>query len=169
MKRNVVYALVLVALSVALLVRPLVPRGLESHPRPAADYAEALRLVDSLRAADSPAIAPECATLLLSHGARTTRVVVLLHGLTNCPAQFDSLARIAYARGANVLVPRLPPHGFADHMTDELARVDADELCRFTDRVLDAAAGLGDSTTVSGLSIGGVMAAWAAQERSDVD
>ncbi len=169
MRRYIVYALVLAAVSVALLVRPLVPRGFASHPHAAAGYAEALRLVDSLRAADSVAIAPECATLLLSHGVRTARVVVLLHGLTNCPAQFDSLARIAYARGANVLVPRLPHHGFADRMTDELARVDADELCRFTDRVLDAAAGLGDSVTVAGLSTGGVMAAWAAQERADVD
>jgi carboxylesterase len=76
---------------------------------------------------------------------------------------------MAYERGANVLVPRLPHHGFADRMTDELARVDADELCAFTDRVLDAAHGLGDSVTVAGLSIGGVMTAWAAQERHDVD
>jgi hypothetical protein len=34
-----------------------------------------------------------------------------------------------------------------------------------TDRVLDAAAGLGDSVTVAGLSIGGVIAAWSGPER----
>jgi dienelactone hydrolase len=154
---------------VALLARPLTPRGLAAHPHPVANYDEAVRLIDSLRTTDSPAIAPMCGTELLGHGARTRRVVVLLHGLTNCPAQCDSLARLAYARGANVLIPRLPHHGFADRMTDELARVDARELRSFTDRVLDAAAGLGDSVTVAGLSIGGVMAAWAGQERADVD
>lgn len=159
----------LLALAAALLARPLAPRGLASHPHPATDYDEAMRLVDSMRTTDTPAIATECGTRLLSHGARTARVVVLLHGLTNCPAQYDSLARLLYARGANVLIPRLPRHGLADRMTDELAEIDARELCEFTDRVLDAAHGLGDSVIVAGLSIGGVMAAWAGQERADVD
>jgi carboxylesterase len=54
-------------------------------------------------------------------------------------------------------------------MTDELARLGSRELREFTDRVLDAAAGLGDSVTVAGLSLGGTMAAWAAEERADVD
>jgi carboxylesterase len=161
--------LLLVVLSAALLMRPLAPRGFESHPKPARSFDDALSLVDALRATDSPAIAPECGTQFLSHGMRTARVVVLLHGLTNCPAQWDSLARLAFAHGANVLIPRLPHHGFADRMTDELARSEAHELCEFTDRVLDAASALGDSVTVAGLSIGGVMAAWAGQQRADVD
>jgi carboxylesterase len=169
MKRVALFVGLLLALAFAFLASPLPTRDLVSHPRPARSYDEALRLVDSLRAADTPAIAPDCGTELLTHGGRTAHVVVLLHGLTNCPAQFDSLARIAYARGANVLVPRLPHHGFADHMTEELALVEARELCAFTDRSLDAAAGLGDTVTVAGLSIGGVMTAWAGQERADVD
>jgi carboxylesterase len=169
MKRVLLAVAALLALGVAFLASPLHPRGLASHPHPVDSYTEALRLVDSLRASDTREIAAECGTELLTHGGRTPRVVVLLHGLTNCPAQFDSIARLAYARGANVLVPRLPHHGYADRMTDELARVEARELCAFTDRVLDAAHGLGDSVTVAGLSIGGVMAAWAGQERADVD
>ena len=162
-------AAALLVLMAAMLLRPLAPRDLGSSPRPATDYGQAIALVDSLRATDSRAIASDCGTLLLTHGVRTTHVVVLLHGLTNCPAQFDSLARLAFARGANVLVPRLPHHGYADKMTTELARVDAGELCAFTDRVLDAAHGLGDTVTVAGLSIGGVLAAWAGQTRADVD
>ncbi len=156
-------------LMVILLTRPLTPGGLGAHARPAASYDEALRLVDSLRAADTPAIASDCGTRLYTRGARTGHVIVLLHGLTNCPEQFDSLGRTLFANGANVLIPRLPRHGFADRMTDELARVDARELCAWTDRVLDAAHGLGDSLTVAGLSVGGVLAAWAGQERRDVD
>ncbi len=105
----------------------------------------------------------------MTHGARTNRVIVMFHGLTNCPAQFDSLGRMSFARGANVLIPRLPRHGFADRMTTELAQINARELCAFTDRVLDAACGLGDSVTVVGLSIGGVLAGWAGQQRADVD
>ncbi len=169
MLRATGYALLFLALAAAWLVRPLAPTGLASRPQPAASYADAVSLVHSLAAADVQGIAPECRTELLTHGERTAHVIVLLHGLTNCPAQFDSLARLAFARGANVLVPRLPRHGLADRMTEELAGLEASELRAFTDRVLDAAHGLGDTVTVAGLSIGGVMAAWAGQERADVD
>jgi carboxylesterase len=151
------------------LARPLPVHGLESRSRPSRDYAEALARVAELAAGDSPAISPECRTLLLTHGHATSRVIVLLHGLTNCPAQFDSIAQLSFARGANVFVPRLPRHGCADRMTDELGLMNADELREFTDRVLDAARGLGDSMTVAGLSVGGTLAAWAAVERHDVD
>ena len=167
--RTVLLLLGPLALTAFLLARPLEPGRLVSHPSPVRDYAQALLLVDSLCAADGPAISTECGTKLMTHGRRTGRVVVMFHGLTNCPAQFDSLGRMAFARGANVLIPRLPRHGFADRMTPELARLNARELCEFTDRVLDAAHGLGDSVTVAGLSIGGVMAGWAGQHRADVD
>ena len=169
MRRYVAAAIALPLLLILWLLAPPSRRGLEPDPHPAGGYDEALRLVDALRAADSSGIAGDCGTRLLTHGARTARVIVLLHGLTNCPAQFDSLGHLAYARGANVLIPRLPRHGFADHMTDELARSDAAELRAFTDRVLDAAHGLGDSVTVVGLSVGGTMVLWAAEERRDVD
>lgn len=150
------------------LASPLPLTGLESRADPARSYAEALRRVTAIQADDSPAIALECHTRLLTHGHRTRRVIVLLHGLTNCPAQFDSLGRRAFEDGANVLIPRLPRHGLSQRMTTALARLDAVELRAFVDRVLDAADGLGDSVTVAGLSIGGTLAAWAAQERPDV-
>ncbi len=169
MRRPAVVLLVAALLGAAWLVRPLTPPAWHSDAHPTRTYAEALRAIEALRAADSLPLMAGGATILRTHGARTARVVVLLHGLTNCPAQFDSLGRIAYERGANVLIPRLPHHGLADRMTTDLARTDPAELRVFTDRVLDAAAGLGDSVTVCGLSIGGVMAAWAGQERAGVD
>jgi alpha-beta hydrolase superfamily lysophospholipase len=151
------------------LASPLPGDGLRSRARPARDYGDALRRIGALRAEDGPGIAPECGTRLLTHGHPTRHVVVMFHGLTNCPAQFESLGRMAFRRGANVLIPRLPRHGFADRMTDALAGADAQELRAFTDRVLDAASGLGDRVTVTGLSVGGTLATWAAQERADVD
>ena len=156
-------------LTASYLAWPLEPREFPSKSEPAHDYPEGVRIVDSLRAMDGESIASACNTTLYTHGHRTRRAIVLLHGLTNCPAQFDSLARMSFARGANVLIPRLPRHGYADRMTTELALVTAKELCAFTDRVIDAAQGLGDSVTVVGISVGGVLAGWAAQERADVD
>ena len=157
-----------IALIAFVLSLPLVPGDLYSRPRPAAGYEDALALVDSLRARDGSEIAAECGSILYTHGQRTAHVVVLLHGLTNCPAQFDSLGRMLHARGANVLIPRLPQHGHADRMTTALARMNAREMCALTDRAVDAARGLGDTVTEVGLSIGGVLAGWAGQERADV-
>ena len=167
--RRLGFFLFLPALLLFVLFLPLTPRGLGSHPRPVRNYAEAVDSIASFARADGPAIAPACRSTLYTHGRRTAQVVLVFHGLTNCPAQFDSLARAAYARGANVFVPRLPRHGFADKMTDELGKSDARELIAFTDRACDVAAGLGDTVTVVGLSVGGTLAAWAAQERTDVD
>ena len=153
----------------AWLASPLPRDGLGSDSHPAANYVDAVHRIDSLRAVEASAISRECGTRLLTHGVPTRHVVVLLHGLTNCPKQFDSLGTILFARGANVLIPRLPRHGFTDRMTEELKHADAVELRVFTDRVLDAAQGLGDSIILAGLSVGGTLVAWAAQERRDVD
>lgn len=169
MRRTLGASIVVLMLLVVWLAAPLPRAGLASDPHPVTDYAGALRLVDSLRSQESTAIASECRTELLTHGGPTRHVVVLLHGLTNCPAQFDSLGRIAFARGANVFIPRLPRHGFADRMTNQLAYCDARELRAFTDRVVDAAQGLGDTVTIAGLSVGGALVGWAAEERPDID
>ncbi|MEP7027607.1 MAG: alpha/beta fold hydrolase [Candidatus Eisenbacteria bacterium] len=169
MRRRLLAFLVLPALLVGGLFLPLSPRGLVSHPHPARNYEEALTRIAAIKSADDARIAPECRTTLYTYGSRTRHVVVLFHGLTNCPAQFDSLGHLVYARGANVLIPRIPRHGFADRMTDQLAESDAREWCAFADSVVDAARGLGDSVTVVGLSLGGTLAAWVAQERRDVD
>jgi alpha-beta hydrolase superfamily lysophospholipase len=170
-KRALPLVLVVAALAASggLLFLPLAPRDLASRPRPATTYEGAMSRVVELSGADGDEVSAACRTTLLGQGRATRRVVVLLHGLTNCPAQFDSLGRILYARGDNVLIPRLPRHGLADRMTDEAGRLDARELRDFTDRVLDAAHGLGGEVVVVGLSVGGTMAAWAAQNRSDVD
>jgi carboxylesterase len=166
--RRVAFFLFLPALVLFVLFLPLTPRGLGSHPHPVRNYAAALDSIAGFVRADSGGIAPECKSTLYTHGRRMAHVILVFHGLTNCPAQFDSLARMAFARGANVFVPRLPRHGFADRMTDQLGKSDARELVAFADRACDAASGLGDTVTVVGLSVGGTLAAWAAQERPDV-
>jgi len=157
----------LLAIAWFLLVPPLT--RFPAHPRPAAKYAEAIERIDALRAADTGDLNPLCKLELMTHGQRTGRAVVLLHGLTNCPRQFDSLGRALYVRGANVLIARIPHHGLADRMTPDLERLTAAELTRFGDEVADIGRGLGDSVTVAGLSLGAVVAAWLAQERHDID
>jgi alpha-beta hydrolase superfamily lysophospholipase len=168
MKRLLAVVLVVLAAAAVLLLRPPSTQRFPSHPHPAASYEEALQRIAAAGAAEGPEIAPECRTNLLTHGARTARAVVLLHGLTNCPEQFRALGERLYRRGANVYIPRLPEHGLADRMTPALVRLDAQAMCAATDQAVDIGRGLGDSVVVVGLCIGGTMAAWAAQERADV-
>jgi len=49
-----------------------------------------------------------------------------------------------------------------------MSRVKAQELARFADEMVDIMHGLGDEIVVGGLSMGGAMTAWVAQERPDV-
>lgn len=146
-------------------VRPL--RGIQS-PQPARSYAAALARLAALQAQESEEINPLCRTQLLSHGQQTAQVIVFLHGFTNCPHQFHQLAARFYDAGYNVLNSRLPRHGLADRLTTTLAGLTAQELAAHTNRVLDIAAGLGAEITLLGFSLGGAMAAWAAQERADL-
>jgi pimeloyl-ACP methyl ester carboxylesterase len=136
--------------------------------RPAASYDEALARFAAIARRDGTEVNPVCHSLLLTHGYRTTRAVVLLHGFTNCPRQFAPLARIFYDRGANVLVPRIPRHGLRDRMTDELSRLTRSEMIGAGAEAVDAAHGLGDTVIVVGLSSTAVVAGALAEQRTDV-
>jgi dienelactone hydrolase len=102
-------------------------------------------------------------SILLSHGAKTEKVFILLHGLTASPPQFAEFGRRLHERGSNVVIPRLPRHGYADRMTEILSELDRDELVDFARTAVDSARELGKRVVVTGFSIGGLLAAWVAQ------
>jgi carboxylesterase len=143
-------------------------RGLKSRPDPASNYPEALERLARLQAADDDRVNPVCRSRGLLHGQKTDRSIVLLHGVTSCPQQFAPLAERFFDRGYNVLLARMPRHGYLDRMTDDLKNLRAEELREFADRVVDVAAGLGEQVTIAGLSGGGIVAAWAAQNRPEL-
>jgi carboxylesterase len=102
-------------------------------------------------------------TIAHLHGERRPRAVVLLHGMSASPTQFDRFARDLHSRGHNVLVPRLPHHGHADRLSTGLARLRPDELYAGAGEYLAIASELGERVTVAGFSLGGLVAAWTAQ------
>lgn len=112
---------------------------------------------------------PLCVNQLLTHGFRTELAIVLVHGYTSAPPQFEALGKEFFNKGYNVLIAALPHHGFSDRMTEEHGRLTAGELAAYADRSLDIATGLGSHVTMMGLSAGGVTAAWAAQQRKELD
>jgi carboxylesterase len=54
-------------------------------------------------------------------------------------------------------------------MNSEHEKLRAEDLIRYADSVVDIARGLGDHVTMAGISCGGLISAWAAQQRQDVD
>ncbi|MBV9297644.1 MAG: alpha/beta fold hydrolase [Verrucomicrobia bacterium] len=143
-------------------------KSLQSHADPAADYAEAVSRFQRLQKTEGPEINPVCRSILLTHGVRTERAVVFFHGYTNCPQQFRQLGHIFYDMGYNVLVPRLPRHGRADRKVENLSPIKAEELRDCADTSVDIACGLGQKVYVAGLSAGGTLTAWIAQNRTEV-
>jgi pimeloyl-ACP methyl ester carboxylesterase len=115
-----------------------------------------------------PNIAEEARTILLDHGRPTGRVYVLMHGLSNNPQQFLQFGRQLFARGHNVLIPRLPYHGDRDTMTEEWARLSEKDVLETANRSVDLARALGSEVTAAGLSLNGTACAWLAQNRSDL-
>jgi carboxylesterase len=128
-------------------------------------YADAIEIIKGLQDLDGPNVNPVCHTRLYTHGGPTERSLLLLHGFTNCPAQFDALARRFHERGWNVLVPRYPRHGYADRLNTAIAELRAEQLIAVANRSAEAAAGLGDRLTVAGLSLGGILAGHVAETR----
>jgi carboxylesterase len=141
---------------------------LRAHPAAAQTYTAAVTLAKAQQRIDDSIAEPMGRSILLTHGHRTARAVLLLHGFTDSPRQFAELADSLFAEGDNVYVPRLPHHAELGGDVSRLARVTAEGLRDFADAATDVAAGLGDSVTVVGLSAGGTVAAWIGQNRREV-
>jgi esterase/lipase len=142
--------------------------ALPSHPSPARDYAEAVARFEKLRLSEEKGVNPLARSIMLTHGNRTDKVIVFFHGYGSSPQQFRELGQRFFQLGYNVLIPLLPHHGMADRKVENLSAVRAEELRDCADTGVDIAAGLGDKIYVSGLSGGGVLAAWIGQNRKEV-
>ncbi len=132
-------------------------------------YEAGIEIAASLKNLDGPNVNLACHTRLYTHGHRTERSLVLLHGFTNCPQQFDALGRHFYGLGWNVLIPRYPRHGYSDRLTTSIAELRSAQLLALANRAAEAGAGLGERLTVAGLSLGGTLTGMLAQERESVE
>ncbi len=169
-KTGLLLALTAILFSAGIWIK--IPHNLPGQiavPDPAADYNESISLVEALQKAEPESMNPLCRLQLMSHGGKSSQAVVLVHGYTNCPQQFKALGERLFVSGNNVLIAPLPHHGFLDRMTEDHAHLQAEELVDYADRVVDIAGGLGERVVMMGISAGGVITAWAAQHRPDID
>ncbi len=167
---GVIIGLVLGLLLIGQL-RPLQLNELNVNPAPINDYDEAVRRAQALVEADkaNTSLNPDCSSRYLSQGKRTERVLVIRHGLTNCPRQFDALASEYYARGYTVLIARIPQHGYADRKSTQAGTLTAEETLTDFSEWVDIAHGLGEKVDLMGLSVGANEVAVLASQRGDID
>lgn len=132
-------------------------------------YEAGMQIAADLKALDGPKVNPICHTRVYTHGRRTEDALVLLHGFTNCPQQFDAFGRSIHELGWNVLIPRYPRHGYADRLNTSIAELRAEHLTAVANRAAQAASGLGERVTVAGLSLGGILAGHLAQTRDGIE
>jgi pimeloyl-ACP methyl ester carboxylesterase/heat shock protein HslJ len=156
--------------SVALALVPVQLPPAQS-PDPAVSYEDALGRVLEIQSQEkaNPEINPTCYTRLLTHDQKVERAIVLLHGFTSCPEQFAQLGEEFYQRGYNVYIPRMPGHGYSDRLGEALKGITPERMADFAMSSVDVVQGLGEHVTVSGLSGGGALTVWLAQERQDID
>ncbi len=167
--------LIVLAVVLAIALWPASTDGLASTAKPVMSYERVLGEIEAIRARERVDVIEPCLSTAMTHGRKTENAVVLVHGLTNCPKQWELFGREIQARGWNVLILRLPDHGIGNPQTGKIGPVSAlsdlsaEKLARYGDQAVDLGRGLGESTHVMGLSLGGTVAAWMAQERSDVE
>jgi pimeloyl-ACP methyl ester carboxylesterase len=132
-------------------------------------YEAGMLVAKQLQALDGPNVNPLCRTRVYTHSRSTERVLLLLHGFTNCPQQFDALGRQFHDQGWNVLIPRYPRHGYMDRLNTTISELRSDQLIALANQSANAAAGLGKHLTVAGLSLGGVLTGHLAQTHDKVE
>lgn len=166
--RRVRWAL-LVGLAVAAYFVFRVPK-FSSVPHPAGDFREAMAKFSAIEKAESLLpVSPDGRSRIFTHGRKTDRAFVLLHGLTNCPEQFVPLARLLFQSGANVVIPRARYAGYVDRMNDVQGLQSGQDLLDQAADGLDIAAGLGSRVSIVGLSGSAVAAAWMAENREGIE
>ena len=128
-----------------------------------------MRIAAGIQDLDGPNVNPLCHTRVYTHGKRVERSLVLLHGFTNCQQQMDELGRQFFDQGWNVVIPRYPRHGYTDRLNNALAELRAEHLTALANRSAEIGAGLGESLTIAGLSLGGILTGYLAQTRAGIE
>lgn len=129
-----------------------------------ADFSPGTRnLIERFTQRDHQYVGEAGRTKILHHGEVRPKAIVLFHGLSASPTQFERFASELFGRGYNVLVPRLPRHGHSDRLSGALEKLNVEELRQFTSDSIELAQGLGERVIVAGFSLGGLLTTWSAQ------
>lgn len=92
---------------------------------------------------------------LLSHGRKTSKAILMVHGLSDSPYYMRSLAEIFYDAGYNVVAVLLPGHGTRP---EDLLDIRLKQWKKEVGLGLEVAGQLGEEVSLAGFSTGGALA-----------
>lgn len=100
---------------------------------------------------------------LMSHGFRTQKSILIMHGLLESPFYMQHFAEYFFDHGYNVYSLLLPGHQSQDR--EALSKVKYTEWITAAEQGFKIAQDLGDEVEILGYSTGGTLAAYLALER----
>lgn len=159
------------------VTRPVVPMAPIAPSKPASTPAREATIAKlrALVAAESKlSLQAGTQTRLFLHEGNPPRgTLVMYHGLTAGTWQFEILAKQAYEQGYDVIVPRMPGHGFKDAQGVEdpsqlPTTKDWNRYTQFGEETYQLAKGLGGAISVLGLSVGANVALSVAEQHNDI-
>lgn len=159
----------LVLLGLILVFTPASLLKPSANPFSYASYEDAVADVSSFDTPEKEQVREICRSRIYESGKKVARTIILWHGYTNCPQQFDELGQRLFAKGYNVLIPRTPGHGHTDRMTEALGNLTFEDFQKYIQRSVAIGHMLGDDVTVVGLSGGGTFALWAELYESGIN
>lgn len=107
---------------------------------------------------------PKHLPYLLSHGHKTEKSVLLIHGIYSSPLYFKGIAQAYFEQGHNVVTILLPGHWEKDFYS--MGQTTVEDWIAEADLGFEMALELGDKVILSGHSLGGLLATEQAQKRS---
>jgi pimeloyl-ACP methyl ester carboxylesterase len=137
--------------------------------KPVSSFQDTVKKVENIISSEGSDLHPLGHTRLLSHGKKTGAAVLWFHGYSSAPQQFIPLGEKCFELGMNVYIPRAPHHGLNDRLTEETRKLTEEELKAWAEESLQITRGLGDRVIVGGLSMGGAVTTWLAQEYPEID
>jgi esterase/lipase len=125
-------------------------------PRAPQSYDAAMAAFQGYIAAKRPLVKNESnLPFLLTHGQKTGKSILMIHGLTDSPYYMRTLAGIFYLRGYNVVSILVPGHGTKP---EDLLKMSLTAWQLETEFGLSVAQELGDEISLAGFSTGGALA-----------
>lgn len=131
-------------------------------------FQEAARVIKAMQDHEGDWIHPISHTRFFTKGKPTKTAILFFHGYTSSPQQYAPLGERCHKKGWNVFIPRVPHHGHKTRIDESTRKLTLDELVEFANSSLDLALALGEKVIVSGLSMGGILAAYLAQTRPEI-
>lgn len=103
----------------------------------------------------------ECHSYSRTHGQKTAKAVLIIHGVSACTSETRDVAETFYKQGYNVYAPRVAKHGDIGRKLH--GTITFDDMAAFMSTSASQVSGLGDEIGVIGHSGGGNMATWLTQ------